>query len=273
MAGVTGNEARREYYEVLGIPKNATREQAKIVYRQVALQYHPDRNKSRDAQEKFKEISQAYIEACAVLPDNADKLNEAYPIYEEPEPFLKREEPSFHRGARTSGVGKNIRHDLEISLKEVATGTTRNIKVVEMQVCDLCKGRAVRNRHLCERCEGTGVREYVRTIPLTIPKGIESGMQLRLPRDGDFGRDLFVQVRVKPHKLFERDMSNIYCEVPVTVRQLRAGAEIEAPTLEGPTLLHIPSNTKKDTIICLQGKGLPEYGGTKRGSLMVKLVV
>lgn len=273
MARATGNEARREYYEVLGIPRNATREQAKTVYRQLALRYHPDRNKSHDAQEKFKQISQAYVEACTVLPDNADNLNEADPIYEEPEPFLKREERDFHRGARTSGVGSNIRHDLEISLKEVATGTTRNIKVVLMQVCDLCKGKAVGNRHACERCQGTGVREYVRTIPLTIPMGIEGGMQLRLPRDEDFGRDLFVQVTVKPHKIFERDMSNIYCEVPVTARQLSAGAEIEVPTLEGPTLLRIPSNTRKDTIICLQGKGLPEYGGTKRGSLMVKLVV
>jgi DnaJ-class molecular chaperone len=256
---MNGNGTKRAFYEVLGIPENATRGEATAAYKQLALQCHPDRSRNPDAEERFKEISQAYAEARAVLPDGPE------PIYEERESVLRHEEPKFRSSQRIFREGTGTKRDVKISLEEAGTGTTRNITVV----CDLYKGKAAENKHICERCQG---RECVQTIPLRIPAGIESGMQLMLPEIGAFSGGVLVKVTVKPHKVFERHRDNIYCELHVTASQLRSGAEIEVPTLDGSTLIRLPQNTKRHTIICLQGMGLPEYGGTRRGSLMVKLV-
>ena len=92
MESVTGTGTKREYYEVLGVPEDATKEQVKAVYRRLALRYHPDRNKNPAAQEKFKEISQAYAEACEAL-QNQELVTEEQPSVRIPVSFADREEP------------------------------------------------------------------------------------------------------------------------------------------------------------------------------------
>jgi molecular chaperone DnaJ len=275
---VTATGTKRDYHEVLGVPENATKEEVKAVYRRLALRYHPDRNKSSTAQEKFKEISQAYREACEAL--------ENHPIpptieFQSPEqttgPILVREEftPEEYARRRTleveeRGVG-NVRYALWVSLREVATGTKKTISITRRTVCDFCGGLGRRNG--CKHCHGTGIREEVRYIPLTIPAGVEEGMQFKLTRNGHYGEDVFVEINVKPHKLFQRDLDNLYCEVPVSTVQLRKGTEIHIRTLDGSTaFIRVPPRTRKGTIFVLQERGLPRWGSSRRGDLMAKIV-
>ena len=341
---------KRDYYEVLGLSRDATKEQVKDAYRKLALQYHPDRNKSPDAEEKFKEISEAY----AVLTDDEKRgqydqfghagIDQRY-TYEDIfrtadfESVFRDLGVGFGFGGFDSifetflGGGRgwreerprrglDLRYDLGITLEEVAQGATREIAVprnevcevcggtgakkgttpktcnrcrgtgqvqqmqeagfarfVRVQTCDKCRGRGVIVESPCQNCKGRGAVEHTRKITLRIPKGIESGTQLRLSGEGDSGGprippgDLFVYVIVQPHSVFQRDENNIYCEIPIELPDAALGTEINIPTLESRARLRIPEGTQTGTIFRLNGKGLPEYRGRGRGDLLVRIIV
>jgi len=339
---------KRDYYEILGLSRDATKEQVKDAYRKLALQYHPDRNKSPDAEEKFKEISEAY----AVLSDDEkrqqyDQLGHAGidQRYTYEDIFRTTDFESIFRdlgfgfggfgsifdmffgrgrgwGEKRPGRGSDLRYDLEIPLEEVATGATKEITVprrercdvcngsgarkgttpktcsrcqgrgqvqhvqeagfarfVRVETCDRCRGRGVIIESPCQKCRGTGIVEHTRKITLKIPPGVESGTALRLAGEGDSGGsgistgDFFVYVMVKPHSIFERDGSDIYCEMPIGFAEASLGAEIEIPTLSSRASLRIPEGTQTGTVFRLRGKGLPEYRGRGRGDQLVKIIV
>lgn len=285
MESVTGTATKREYYEVLGVPEDASKEQVKAVYRRLALRYHPDRNKNPAAQERFKEISQAYAEACAALQNREsmtkEEASEQIPVYsaDREEPFreeLFREEPvlDLRDGKRILTVEKrpkgNLKFTLQVSLREVATGARKTILATRRSVCQYCHG--INLKPPCKHCKGKGVTEKVDTISFTIPAGVEEGMQFRLAEE-NLGEDVFVEIVMRPHQLFQRMVDDIYCEVPVSITKLRRGGEINIPTLDGSTTrLRIPPRTRKGTIFVLQGKGLPKWGSSRKGSLMMKIV-
>ena len=294
MESVTGTGNKREYYEVLGVPEDATKEEVKAVYRRLALRYHPDRNKNPAAQEKFKEISQAYAEACEALQNRklvteeeaSDQIpvsiaDPEEPFPEEPfpqEPFREepfREEPDLDLsdGRRIltveEGPKGNLKFTLEVSLREVATGARKTIFATRRSVCQFCHG--IKLRTACKHCKGNGVTETIDALSLTIPAGVEEGTQFRLA--GEDFEDVFVEIVMKPHQFFRRLVDDIYCEVPVTITKLRRGGEISIRTLDGSTaLIRIPPRTRKGTIFVLQGRGLRKWGTSRRGSLMVKIV-
>lgn len=285
MESVTGAATKREYYEVLGVPENATREQVKAVYRRLALRYHPDRNKNPAAQEKFKEISQAYAEACAALQNRElvieEEARERIPVssaYRE-EAFreeLVLEEPvlDIRDGRRILTVEErpkgNLKFTLEVSLREVATGARKTIFATKRSTCQFCHGIELRTP--CKHCKGKGVIEKVDALSFTILAGVEEGMQFRLAGE-NFGEDVFVEIVIKPHQFFRRIVDDIYCEVPVSITKLRRGGQISIRTLDGSTaLLRILPRTRKGTIFVLQGRGLPRWGTSRKGSLMAKIV-
>jgi molecular chaperone DnaJ len=292
--------AKREYYEVLGLPRNATRKEVKAIYYKLALKYHPDRNKSPQAEERFKEISEAYAEAVSSLAGDRETLTDEPEILDEPETVIddreiltdepetltdEREilidEPEtatkydnqVSQVIRESDDNKtaNARYPLELSLEEVATGTVKDITVVETITCEACQGRGTQGQSPCKDCSKTGFKQYTRNINLTIPAGVEDSTQLLLLGEGKNASDLLIHVTVAPHHIFTRDMTTIYCEVPLSAHRLNHGGKIKVPTLEGSAILQIPPNTREGTIFSLRGKGLPEYGGGTRGALMVKL--
>ena len=299
MENVTGTGTKREYYEVLGVPENATKEQVKAVYRRLALRYHPDRNKNPAAQERFKEISQAYAEACEALqnrelvieepseqiPVSSADHEEQYrvePIREEPileEPFreeLVLEEPvlDIRDGRRILRVEErpkgNLKFTLEVSLREVATGARKTIFATRRSVCRFCHGTELKTP--CKHCNGKGVLENVDALSFTIPAGVEEGTQFRLAGE-KFGEDVFVEIAIKPHQFFRRIMDDIYCEIPVSIAKLRRGGQISIRTLDGSSaILRILPRTRKGTIFVLQGRGLPKWGSSSRGNLMAKIV-
>jgi len=129
--------------------------------------------------------------------------------------------------------------------------------------CDACGGSGETIRDHCRDCRGTGRVEGEQTIQVKVPAGVEDGSRLRLAGEGEAGLnggppgDLYVVIRVRPHTLFERDGTDLHCEVPVSFVQASLGAEIEVPTLEGKVKMTIPEGTQSGKVLRLRGKGVP----------------
>lgn len=147
------------------------------------------------------------------------------------------------------------------------------------QTCGRCGGTGQLIDKPCRRCGGEGRAEAPAKIKLKIPAGIEDGSRLRSTGQGEAGvrggasGDLYVVVHVKEHEVFDRDGSNLYCEVPVSFTVAALGGEMLVPTLDGKATVKIPAGTQGGTAFKLRGKGLPELNRNTVGDLLVKVVV
>ncbi|EHQ91720.1 molecular chaperone DnaJ [Desulfosporosinus youngiae] len=147
------------------------------------------------------------------------------------------------------------------------------------RTCPNCHGEGRTVSSPCSACHGQGKVRKVKTIKITVPQGSEDGLNLRLSGDGEAGSkggppgDLYIVLQVKPHKFFERDGNDVYCEVPITFVQAALGAEIEVPTLDGVVSMKVPEGTQTSTIFRLKGHGIPRRRGTGRGDQHVRVVL
>ncbi len=348
---------KRDYYEVLGLTKNATTEDIKNAYRKLALQYHPDRNKSPGAEEKFKEISEAY----AVLSD-AEK-RKRYDTYGHvgAEEVFRGSEANFDEIFRDMGFGgfrdifeqifergggfgfggfdpfgfgraqrrrgRDLLYDMELSLRDVLKGRKEDIEVPRLERCSTCAGtgaapgtqprkcsvcngqgqtRRVYNQgrfstfvsvepcrtcrgqgqiidRPCDNCGGSGSVRTKKKIRLEIPPGVEDGMTLQLSGEGEppeqgHGQgqpgDLLVRIHVAPDPQFERlQDGNLLHNLGLKFTDLVLGTEVKVPAVEGTEKLKIPQGTQPNTVMKIKGKGLPRYGSSGRGDLLVRVNV
>ncbi len=210
--------------------------------------------------------------------------------------------------------GDSLRTSITIDLHEAARGCTRDLEIprrepcgtcggngakpgTEPVVCDYCGGSGqvvqsqgfFRMQTTCPNCGGTGkvirekcidctgtgrIRENV-TLEVTVPPGVDNGMQLQLRGEGEAGTgggprgDLFVDVRVKKHPLFDRDGDDLHCRIPVSYTQAVLGATVEVPTLDGKQEVEIKPGTQPESVIRLRGEGMPDPHGRGRGDLNV----
>ena len=145
--------------------------------------------------------------------------------------------------------------------------------------CDACGGAGEVVKDRCTGCRGAGRIEGEQTLHVKIPAGIEHGTRLRLAAEGEAGLeggppgDLYVDVAVRPHPLFERDGGDLHCQVPIPFVQAALGAEIEVPTLDGKETLRVPEGTQSGKTFRLHGKGLPSLGSRTRGDQIVQIFV
>ncbi len=146
--------------------------------------------------------------------------------------------------------------------------------------CPACGGEGVRVIDPCPDCRGSGRQSKEATIsPLKIPPGATNGLILLLRGQGEPGDpgaprgNLRVQIQVRPHPFFVREDSNLICPVPVSFAQAALGAEIEVPTLDGPSLMEIPRGTQSGDVITLRGRGMPDLNGRGRGDQHVRVVI
>jgi len=189
---LSSSTKKKDYYEILGVPRNATKEQIKEAYRRLVMQYHPDRNKSPEAEEKFKEISEAY----AVLSD--DEKRAQYDQFGHAGIDERYTAEDIFRGADFETIfrdlgfgfdfddlfsrffggrriyeearGRDISMTLTITLEEAATGTTKEIQVPRTERCKACDGSGARrgtSPTVCPRCQGSGQVQYVRRMGFT----------------------------------------------------------------------------------------------------------
>ena len=145
------------------------------------------------------------------------------------------------------------------------------------QTCPSCRGQGSIVDDPCRPCGGQGQVRKTRTLSVKIPAGVDEGDQVRLSGEGESGGvgvqsgDLFVQVLLKPHKLFERDGDNLHCDVPVAFPVLALGGDLEVPTLDGRAKLKIPAGTQSSKVFRLRGKGVTNVRHGHTGDLYCKI--
>ncbi|RVU31424.1 MULTISPECIES: molecular chaperone DnaJ [Neptunomonas] len=147
------------------------------------------------------------------------------------------------------------------------------------QTCPTCRGEGTVISDPCDACHGQGRVEKTKTLSVKIPAGVDTGDRVRLSGEGEAGThggpagDLYVQVNVREHAIFERDGRHLYCEVPISFIDAALGGELEVPTLDGRVKLKVPAETQTGKLFRLRGKGVAPVRGGGAGDLMVRVVI
>ena len=330
--------AKKDFYEVLGINRDASDDEIKKAYRKLAMKHHPDRNPDNPkAEEHFKEAKEAY----EILSDAQKRA--AYDQYGHAgvDPQAGGFGPGgqgnmggfadafgdifgdIFGGGRSGGRGgvyrgADLRYNLEISLEDAARGTETRIRIPTMEQCESCGGSGAKKgtepktcptcqghgqvrmqqgffsiQQTCPKCHGSGrfvadpcqachgagrVKQH-KTLSVKIPAGVDEGDRIRLSGEGEHGvgggpsGDLYVQIHIKPHQVFQRDHDDLHCEMPVSFTIAALGGEIEIPTLDGLAKIKIPAETQSGKVFRLRGKGIKGVRSHSHGDLMCHVVV
>lgn len=254
----------KDYYQILGISRDATPDEIKKAYRRLAKQYHPDMNKGdKKAEERFKEISEAY----GVL-SNSEKKKQ-YDM------FGAGAEPGFKGWEKWEGHGFEGVGDIGDIFSELFNlgGVRRRARPTWTWGAEEAprKGRdAYLNVEIdfTDAIRGTVVKIKVGggTLSVKIPPGVDNGSRVRVAGKGEEGEgggeqgDLYLNIRVRPHELFWREGSDTYVEVPISIYEAVLGAGIDVPTLEGHASMKVPAGTESGQKFRLKGKGAPILG-------------
>ena len=147
------------------------------------------------------------------------------------------------------------------------------------QACPKCRGRGQMISDPCGECHGQGVKEERKTLSVKIPAGVDTGDRIRLAGKGEAGPqggptgDLYVQMHVRDHAIFDRDGANLHCEVPISFAQAALGGELEVPTLSCKVKLKIPAETQSGKLFRLRGKGVDPVRGGPVGDLLCRVIL
>ena len=335
--------AKKDYYDTLGVPKNASDEDIKKAYRKLAMKHHPDRNQGdtgKAAEEKFKEGKEAY----EMLSDSNKRAaydqyghagvdpnmrggagGEGFGGFAEAfgdifgDVFNGQQRGGAQRGGgRQVYRGGDLSYAMEVTLEEAAAGKDAQIRVpswddcntcrgsgakpgtkvvscttchghgvVQMrqgffsvqQTCPQCKGNGKLIPEPCTNCHGVGKTKNNKTLEVKIPAGIDDGMRIRSTGNGEPGTnggppgDLYIEIRLKKHDIFERDGDDLHCAVPISFTTAALGGEIEVPTLAGKAAIDIPEGTQAAKQFRLRGKGIKCVRASYPGDLYCHITV
>jgi len=337
--------AKRDYYEILGVKKDASADEIKKAFRRAAIEHHPDRGGD---EAKFKEINEAY----EVLKDPSKR--QRYDQFGHAgvggnggasgNPFagfggagqemhfdfgdlgLGDIFNSFFGGGQSGGRsrqahGNDVETRVEISFEQAVFGTeatlnltledtcehckgttaepgyelktcdtcggagqvvtqTRTIfgNIQQATVCPTCKGTGKVPEKTCTVCHGKGTKKKNQKIELKIPAGIDDGATIRLREHGEAiangpKGDLYVNIRVKPHKKFTREGDLILSQEHVSMIDAALGTEIEVETVDGPVTMKVPAGTQSGSDFKLSDHGVPHMRGKTRGAHIVTIIV
>jgi molecular chaperone DnaJ len=324
--------AKRDYYEVLGLNRDASEEDVKKAYRKLAMKWHPDRNpENPKAEERFKEAKEAYeILSDASKRQAYDRFGHAGvdptaaagagagfgDIFSD---IFGEIFGGGARGARSSMYrGADLRYNLEIALEQAARGFETKIRIPTLAACDTCHGSGAKPgtqpqtcstcrgagqvrvsqgpfsiaqtcprchgsgkmiAHPCAACGGAGRVKHQKTLSVRIPGGVDEGDRVRLSGEGEPGvgggppGDLYVQVHIKPHPVFQRDHDDLHCEMPVSFTVAALGGDIDIPTLDGSARIRVPPETQSGKTFRLRGKGIKGVRSHMPGDLYCHVVV
>jgi len=147
------------------------------------------------------------------------------------------------------------------------------------QTCPRCHGKGKMIKEPCGSCNGAGKTKKEKTLSVKVPAGVDTGDRIRLSGEGEAGEnggpsgDLFVQMHIKPHPIFKRDGSDLYCDVPISIVKAALGGQIEVPTLDGRVKLKIPIETQTDKLFRLRNKGIKSVRSSAIGDLMCRVTI
>jgi molecular chaperone DnaJ len=264
--------AEKDYYEILGVKKTASEDEIKKAYRDLAKKYHPDKNKgNKDAENRFKQISEAY----AVLSD-AEKRSQYDRLGREAfgpggaNPFAGFDFSQFTGGGRTrrgAGGRRGATVDFTDIFGDLFGGGAGGGGGFEAEPQEAHAEVTIEFR---DAIQGTTITLSLNGEPMKvkIPEGIADGQKIRARR-GNI--PVQITVRVRPHPLFERRGDDIHLDLPITVGEAIRGAEVEVPSLYGPTRIRIPAGTQAGRTMRLTGKGVKKKNST--GDLYVRIIV
>jgi molecular chaperone DnaJ len=329
--------SKRDYYQVLDVPRTASEADIKKAYRRLAMKFHPDRNpEDHEATDKFKEVKEAYevltdaqkraaydqfghagIEgmrggAGGAGFDPRDAFGDIFgDVFGDIFGAGRRGRSQVYRGA-------DLRYELELSLEKAVFGDTVNIDFATLaecgecagsgsakgakpatcetcrgagqvrmqqgfftvqQTCPRCNGRGQVITDPCGSCRGQGRVRKQKTLAVKVPAGVDTGDRIRLSAEGEAGRnggppgDLYVEIRVADHPIFERDGSHLSCEVPVSFATATLGGSVEVPTLGGNATIKVPPETQSGRVFRLREKGIRPVRGGSTGDLFCRVVV
>lgn len=334
------SDNKPDYYETLGVAREASDADLKKAYRRLAMKYHPDRNPDdKEAEKKFKQAKEAY----EVLSDNQKRA--AYDRYGHAgvDPHMSAGGGpggfdfgdmgdvfgdifgDIFGGARGRGRqqqraqrGADLGYDLQLTLEEAIHGVSKEIQLNAWEACGTCKGSGAKEgsqpvkcdgcdgagqvhmqhgfiavsqtcpkcrgsgkmiKDPCTSCQGQGRVQKPKKLSVKIPAGVDSGDRVRLAGEGEAGAhgapagDLYVQVIVRDHELFQRQGNDLYTEVPISFLIAAVGGDIEVPTIEGRVKLSIPPETQSGKLFRLRGKGVKGLRTGGVGDLLCRVTV
>jgi len=332
---------KRDFYEVLGVPKNASDDEIKKSYRKLAMKFHPDRNQGdASAEVKFKEAKEAY----EMLSDAEKRA--AYDQFGHAGVDPNMRGPGGAGGAGFGGFGdsfgdifgdifgqarrqqggggrqvfrgNDLSYAMEVTLEEAAAGKESEIRIPSFDECDTCHGSGAKpgtSAKTCGTCQGQGVVQMrqgffsvqqtcphcrgtgkvitdpcapchgqgkikrQKTLEIKIPAGIDDGMRIRSTGNGEPGTnggppgDLYIEIRIKKHEVFQRDGDDLHCAVPVGFTTAALGGEISVPTLSGEAAIDLPEGTQTGKQFRLRGKGIKGVRSSFPGDLYCHITV
>lgn len=329
---------KRDYYEVLGVNKNASADEIKKAYRKLAKECHPDLHPNdKQAEERFKELN----EANEVLSDTEKRARYDQFGHDGPNmggfgggaggfdfggfggmgDIFDQLFGGMGGGARRNAPqqGNDLRFDLRISFEEAAFGCEKSFEFSRNEHCETCRGSGAKpgtQPKTCPTCKGTGqvrvsggfmmtvracsacggtgkiitdrctacngagqVRRK-RTASIKVPAGIDHGQTIIMRGDGEPGvnggphGDLYIQILVRPHKLFRREGVHLHLDLPISFTQAALGADLDVPLLGGgKTSFHIPEGTQNDAEFRIKGQGVQRVNSSYRGDLILHIRV
>jgi molecular chaperone DnaJ len=304
--------AGKDYYQILGVGRDASEKEIKQAYRRLARKHHPDLNPGdKSAEARFKEMNAAY--EVLSNPEKRKKYDQFGDQWEYAEQFAKaggeervrwdfgkggttfeyRDVGDFgdifsslfgdaHMGSRMRRGpqrGRDMESPIEVTLEEAYHGSTRVIQLQREEPCTACGGTGRVGNRVCTMCNGVGVKMTPRRLEVKIPAGVKDGSRIRIAGEGIPGSaggskgDLYLVAKVLPHTFFERKGDDLYAEVSVSLATAILGGEVGLATLNGNLSLKIPAETQNGKVFRLAGKGMPQLGNANYGDLFAKAKV
>jgi molecular chaperone DnaJ len=328
--------SKRDYYEVLGVKRDAPDTDIKKSYRRLAMKHHPDRNSDNEskAEESFKEAKEAY----EVLSDAQKRA--AYDQFghagleqgagrggfSQGDGFGDMFGDVFgdifggggRRGQSNVYRGADLRYELVMDLHQAVFGDTINVELPTLQTCKTCDGNGAKPgtspvtcdtcggqgqvrrqqgffsvQQTCPSCRGTGKKieqpcrdchgrgrtQHTKTLAVKVPAGVDNGDRIRLSGEGEAGQnggpagDLYVDIRVTGHPIFEREGADLSCTVPIAFVSAALGGTVAVPTLDGEVKLKIPAETQSGKVFRIRGKGVKPIRSHSSGDLYCRVDV
>lgn len=296
----------KDYYKILGVSKDANKDEIKKAYRSLARKYHPDHNPdNKEAEEKFKELQEAH----EVLSD--EEKRKAYDMFGSAE-FSPGGQTTWRRAGDTGGNNYQYTYSsqdfpgFEDIFKDIfgfggqprsrrSTGS-RGAGGFRDIFGQSRREQTVKGKDLEYQIEvdfDTAMKGGVRDITISrqklnnvnteklsvkIPAGVTTGSRIRVQGKGESGSrgdqgDLFLRIKVKAHPIFKRRQDDIYLEVPITFYEAALGKRVDVPTIDGTAKVSIPSGVQNGTKLRLKGKGVPNIKSKKRGDQFVEVKI
>lgn len=326
--------SKRDYYEILGVTQNATDDEIKSSFRNLARQYHPDVSKEEDAEDRFKEINEAY----AVLSD--DDKRAAYDRYGHEgvngmggmpdfgamglDEILRMFTQNFggfgfggfggQRQRNSPRQGTSLQYVLDLTFEEAVFGADKEVEftrdetcsrcdgsraepgtsasrcvtckgsgeirqafgpIVQVSTCPTCRGVGESIDAPCHQCRGSGIERKSSEKTVQVPAGVDNGNRIRLAGEGQPGinggppGDLYLIIKIKPHKYFRRKDNDILLNLDINIAQAALGADVDIPTVDGEAVLKIPAGTQPGKILRMREKGVPRLHNRGRGDQLV----